>query len=164
MIQQMAITLSSLPALLRPLSRNYLALLSCPSLQPVVPSACIHLTVSLQKYGPDGGPGGRRMGFRAWQRGFWVKEGERVTPGTILVRQVTVTCHPGEHVGMGRDRTLFALEHGRLFVTTEAINPNWKHRYVREAYTGREGHTIFKTFVHIHPDPQPQKFKLVSLI
>ena len=67
-------------------------------------------------------------------------------------------------VGIGRDRTLFAMEHGRLFVTTEAINPNWNQRHVKEAYEGRKGHTILKMFVHIHPDPQPQKFRLVSHI
>jgi large subunit ribosomal protein L27 len=34
--------------------------------------------------------------------------GQRVLAGNILVRQVGTRVHPGEHVGMGRDFTLFA--------------------------------------------------------
>ncbi len=35
--------------------------------------------------------------------------GERVTTGTILVRQRGTRIHPGNNVGVGRDYTLFAL-------------------------------------------------------
>ena len=35
--------------------------------------------------------------------------GERVTTGTILVRQRGTRIHPGNNVGLGRDYTLFAL-------------------------------------------------------
>ncbi len=38
--------------------------------------------------------------------------GERVTTGTILVRQRGTRIHPGNNVGVGRDYTLFALIHG----------------------------------------------------
>lgn len=38
--------------------------------------------------------------------------GQQVLAGNILVRQVGSTIHPGEHVGMGRDFTLFALVDG----------------------------------------------------
>ena len=34
--------------------------------------------------------------------------GQKVTAGSILVRQVGSTFHPGENVGQGRDYTLFA--------------------------------------------------------
>ena len=38
--------------------------------------------------------------------------GENVKAGNILVRQVGTVFHPGKHVGLGRDFTLFALISG----------------------------------------------------
>ena len=38
--------------------------------------------------------------------------GEVVTAGNILVRQKGTVIHPGVNVGMGKDRTLFALKDG----------------------------------------------------
>lgn len=40
---------------------------------------------------------------------------ERVTAGSIIVRQRGTRIHPGENVGKGRDDTLFALVDGRVF-------------------------------------------------
>ena len=41
-------------------------------------------------------------------RGIKVYGGERVTAGSILVRQVGSTFHAGENVGTGKDYTLWA--------------------------------------------------------
>lgn len=38
--------------------------------------------------------------------------GERVTAGTIIVRQHGTVFHPGRHIGVGKDFTLFALVDG----------------------------------------------------
>jgi large subunit ribosomal protein L27 len=38
--------------------------------------------------------------------------GQKVTAGSILVRQVGTKYHPGSNVGTGRDWTLFALIDG----------------------------------------------------
>ena len=38
--------------------------------------------------------------------------GEKVTTGTILVRQRGTKFHPGANVGRGKDDTLFALKDG----------------------------------------------------
>ena len=38
--------------------------------------------------------------------------GQKVTAGSILVRQVGTRIHPGRNVGLGRDFTLFALRDG----------------------------------------------------
>ena len=38
--------------------------------------------------------------------------GQRVQPGTILVRQRGTKFRAGKNVGMGRDNTLFALSDG----------------------------------------------------
>ncbi len=44
--------------------------------------------------------------------------GERVTAGTIIVRQRGTKFHPGEMVGRGRDDTLFALSDGQVVFHT----------------------------------------------
>jgi large subunit ribosomal protein L27 len=46
------------------------------------------------------------------RRGVKVFAGERVSAGSILVRQVGTRIHPGRNVGLGRDYTLFALRDG----------------------------------------------------
>jgi large subunit ribosomal protein L27 len=40
--------------------------------------------------------------------------GEHVVPGNIIIRQRGTRWHPGRHVGMGRDHTLFALREGKV--------------------------------------------------
>ena len=45
---------------------------------------------------------GQRRGVKAYG-------GESVSAGSILVRQVGTSIHPGRNVGCGRDYTLFAL-------------------------------------------------------
>ena len=40
--------------------------------------------------------------------------GQRVTPGTILVRQCGTRFHPGANVGMGSDYTLFSTIDGTV--------------------------------------------------
>ena len=46
------------------------------------------------------------------RRGVKVYGGQRVNAGAILVRQVGTRIHPGRHVGVGKDYTLFALRDG----------------------------------------------------
>ncbi len=48
---------------------------------------------------------GKRLGVKKFG-------GERVIPGSILVRQRGTKFHPGSNCGMGRDHTLFALVEG----------------------------------------------------
>ena len=48
---------------------------------------------------------GQRRGVKAYA-------GERVSAGSILVRQVGTSIHAGRHVGVGKDYTLFALRDG----------------------------------------------------
>jgi large subunit ribosomal protein L27 len=55
---------------------------------------------------------GKRLGVK---RG----DGQFVLSGTIIVRQRGSTFHPGEHVGMGKDYTLFATSDGQVRFTHE---------------------------------------------
>ncbi len=48
------------------------------------------------------------------RRGVKVFSGQNVTAGSILVRQVGTSIHPGRNVGLGRDYTLFALIDGKV--------------------------------------------------
>jgi len=48
----------------------------------------------------------------AQRRGVKRFGGQKVTAGSILVRQVGTKMHPGVNVGCGRDYTLFALKDG----------------------------------------------------
>ena len=48
----------------------------------------------------------------AQRRGVKRFGGEKVTAGSILVRQVGTKFHPGINVGCGRDYTLYALKDG----------------------------------------------------
>jgi large subunit ribosomal protein L27 len=48
---------------------------------------------------------GKRLGVKRY-------DGQRVSAGTIIVRQRGSTFYPGENVKMGRDYTLFSLVEG----------------------------------------------------
>jgi large subunit ribosomal protein L27 len=50
---------------------------------------------------------GRRLGVKKFG-------GEIVVPGNIIVRQRGTKFHPGTHVGIGRDHTLFATTAGAV--------------------------------------------------
>ncbi len=79
-----------------------------------------------------GGSTRNGRGSSAQFRGVKVFAGQRVTAGSILVRQVGETISPGRNVGLGKDFTLFALTDGlvaygyknrhkkKVFVLTDA--------------------------------------------
>ena len=49
--------------------------------------------------------------------------GQKVTAGSIIVRQCGTVFHPGRNVGLGRDFTLFALIDGTVeFGTRRRVN------------------------------------------
>ena len=62
------------------------------------------------------GQGSSRNGrdSQGQRRGIKVFAGQSVTAGSILVRQLGTKIHPGKHVGLGKDFTLFALKDGTV--------------------------------------------------
>ncbi len=60
------------------------------------------------------GVGSSRNGRDSKPKMLGVKrfDGQLVTAGSIIVRQRGTKIRPGVNVGVGRDHTLFALEHG----------------------------------------------------
>ncbi len=57
--------------------------------------------------------------------------GEKVTAGSVLVRQKGTNFHPGKNVGLGGDHTLFALIDG--YVKFERKKNNRKYVSVYES-------------------------------
>lgn len=47
--------------------------------------------------------------------------GEIVKPGNIIIRQRGTKYHPGMHVGLGRDHTLYALKAGRVIFSVKGL-------------------------------------------
>jgi large subunit ribosomal protein L27 len=59
-----------------------------------------------------GGSTRNGRGSNAQRRGVKVYAGQRVSAGSILVRQVGETITAGRNVGLGKDFTLFSLADG----------------------------------------------------
>ena len=58
---------------------------------------------------------GRRLGVKKYG-------GETVIPGNIIVRQRGTKIHPGNHVGIGKDHTIFSLVKGKVQFKTARLN------------------------------------------
>ena len=58
---------------------------------------------------------GRRLGVKRFG-------GQLVMPGNIIVRQRGTRIHPGNHVGIGRDHSMFALVEGKVQFKTSKLN------------------------------------------
>jgi large subunit ribosomal protein L27 len=58
---------------------------------------------------------GRRLGVKKFG-------GQVVIPGNIIIRQRGTKYHPGEHVGIGKDHTIFAISAGRVTFNRRANN------------------------------------------
>ncbi|KAG8227119.1 hypothetical protein J437_LFUL001663 [Ladona fulva] len=106
----------------------------------------------------------QKIDQRPKHRGWRVQDGHIVTPGTILAAQLHLRFHPGLNVGFGKNGNLFAMEHGRVMVTCEKINPNWDHTWIKRIYAGRENQTIYKKHFNVIPDPQHSRFVLKDRI
>ena len=58
---------------------------------------------------------GRRLGVKRYG-------GQLVLPGNILVRQRGTKILPGDHVGMGKDHSIFSLIKGKVQFKTSKLN------------------------------------------
>jgi large subunit ribosomal protein L27 len=66
------------------------------------------------------------------RRGMKVFGGQKVTAGSILVRQVGTKIHPGKNVGLGKDYTLFALCDGTV---AYADSRGRKHAHIEPTHS-----------------------------
>ena len=60
---------------------------------------------------------GRRLGVKRY-------DGQLVLPGNIIVRQRDTKIHPGNHVGIGKDHSIFSLVKGKVQFRTSKLNRN----------------------------------------
>ena len=58
---------------------------------------------------------GRRLGVKKY-------DGQLVMPGNIIVRQRGTKIRAGDHVGMGKDHSLFSLVKGKVHFKTSKLN------------------------------------------
>jgi large subunit ribosomal protein L27 len=58
---------------------------------------------------------GRRLGVKRYG-------GQLVMPGNIIVRQRGTKIRAGDHVGMGKDHSLFSLVKGKVHFKTSKLN------------------------------------------
>jgi len=72
------------------------------------------IRVNLQLFAHKKGMGSTRNGRDSESKRLGVKRyaGQRVSAGSILVRQRGTKFHPGTNVGLGKDDTLFAKVDG----------------------------------------------------
>ena len=68
--------------------------------------------------------GSSRNGRDSAGRHLGVKKygGQLVLPGNIIVRQRGTKIHPGDHVGMGRDHSIFSLAKGKVRFKTSKLS------------------------------------------
>ena len=62
------------------------------------------------------GQGSSRNGrdSNAKRLGVKVSDGQSINAGGIILKQRGTKIHPGDHVGMGRDHSIFALVKGKV--------------------------------------------------
>ena len=58
---------------------------------------------------------GRRLGVKKYG-------GQLVSPGNIIVRQRGTKIHPGDHVGLAKDHSIFSLIKGKVQFKTSKLN------------------------------------------
>ncbi|RVE60025.1 hypothetical protein OJAV_G00194780 [Oryzias javanicus] len=101
---------------------------------------------------------GRRYGFKK-------QDGNFVHAGNILATQRHLRYHPGAHVGMGTNKTLYALEDGCVRFTKEVYVPPPRSLEASTIITKLpKGTVLYKTFINVMPVKQEGKFRLVDLV
>ncbi|CAJ1080536.1 S ribosomal protein L27%2C mitochondrial [Xyrichtys novacula] len=101
---------------------------------------------------------GRRYGFKK-------QDGNFVHAGNILATQKLFRYHPGAHVGMGTNKTLYALEDGYVRFTKEVYIPAPRSPEATKVITKLpQGAILYKTFISVIPTKQEGKFKLVDMV
>ena len=54
--------------------------------------------------------------------GTKVFDGQKISAGSIVVRQRGTKIHPGDHVSMGKDHSIFSLVKGKVQFKTSKLN------------------------------------------
>ncbi|KAH0629443.1 hypothetical protein JD844_011514 [Phrynosoma platyrhinos] len=91
--------------------------------------------------------------------------GQFVHAGNIVATQRVIRWHPGAHVGMGRNKWLYALEDGIVRYTKEVYVPPPRGKESRDIICQLpRGAVLYKTFVSVVPTAEVGSFKLVNML
>ncbi|XP_048026467.1 39S ribosomal protein L27, mitochondrial isoform X1 [Megalobrama amblycephala] len=107
-----------------------------------------------------GNSAGRRYGFKK-------QDGNFVHAGNILAtqRKGLMRWQPGAHVGIGTNKTLYALEDGIVRFTKEVYIPLPRSAEARDVIPKLpKGSVLYKTFINVIPTKQENKFTLVDMV
>lgn len=101
---------------------------------------------------------GRRYGYKK-------ADGNFVHAGNILATQRLMRWHPGGHVGIGKNNTLYALEDGIVRFTKEVYIPLPRSTDAKDMVSKLpKGAVLYKTFINVIPQKQAATFKLVEML
>ncbi|XP_075117892.1 LOW QUALITY PROTEIN: large ribosomal subunit protein bL27m [Leptodactylus fuscus] len=104
--------------------------------------------------------GGKSAGKRY---GFKKLDGDFVHAGNVLATQRLMRWHPGSQVGIGRNKTLFALEDGIVRYTKEVYIPPPRSKDTLNVVCKLPfGAVLYKTFINVIPKEKPHSFKMVD--
>ncbi|NXF05723.1 RM27 protein, partial [Smithornis capensis] len=109
----------------------------------------------------------KNLGGRSPGKRYGVKKGEGafVHAGNILATQRLIRWHPGAQVGMGRNKTLYALEDGIVRYTKEVYVPLPRSSESRDVICRLpKGAILYKTFINVIPNTEVGSFKLVKML
>nr|XP_057922287.1 39S ribosomal protein L27, mitochondrial [Doryrhamphus excisus] len=124
------------------------------------------LVASLRFASKKAGGSTKNLGGKSPGKRYGLKknEGNFVHAGNILATQRIMRYHPGAHVGMGTNKTLYALEDGHVRFTKEVYVPPPRSEEASKVITNlASGAILYKTFINVFPVKQEPKFKLVGL-
>uniref|UniRef100_A0A8C6Z043 Large ribosomal subunit protein bL27m n=1 Tax=Nothoprocta perdicaria TaxID=30464 RepID=A0A8C6Z043_NOTPE len=113
------------------------------------------------------GGSSKNLGGRSPGKRYGVKkvDGTFVHAGNILATQRLIRWHPGAYVGMGRNKTLYALEDGIVRYTKEVYVPPPRSSESREIICQLpKGAVLYKTFISVVPTTEVGSFKLVDML
>uniref|UniRef100_F7HF43 Large ribosomal subunit protein bL27m n=2 Tax=Macaca TaxID=9539 RepID=F7HF43_MACMU len=92
-------------------------------------------------------------------------EGHYVHAGNIIGTQNHFRWHPGAHVGLGKNKCLYALEEGIVHYTKEVYVPHLRNTEAVDLITRLpKGAVLFKNFVHVVLAKLEGTFKLVAML
>ncbi|XP_072523696.1 large ribosomal subunit protein bL27m [Salminus brasiliensis] len=133
-------------------------LTSCPMPAVVVPTRLASKKTGGSSKNVGGKSPGRRYGCKK-------QEGDFVHAGNILATQRATRWHPGAHVGIGTNNTLYALEDGTVKFTKEVYVPRPRSPEAKNVIPKLpRGAILYKSFINIVPTRQENHFKLVDMV
>ncbi|KAL1779651.1 39S ribosomal protein L27, mitochondrial [Sigmodon hispidus] len=110
------------------------------------------------------GGSSKNLGGKSRGKHYGIKkmEGHYVHAGNILGTQRQFRWHPGAHVGLGKNKCLYALEEGIVRYTKDVYVPNPKNSEAVDLVTNLpKGAVLYKTFVHVVPAKPEGTFRLI---